>query len=98
MCSKFAASQQYEKFPICQTFDTIFVPDSEQKLSLNPPECRHVGGAKNASCQNGLRRQFWGIGGELLVLWFGRQSVVGLGVINDLAQQFLAEWRQRALP
>src|SRR6202035_5600279 len=38
------------------------------------------------------------LGGELLVLWPGGEAVMGLGVVDDLAEQFLAERGQRTLP
>src|SRR5436190_14660226 len=43
----------------------------------------------------GQARRF---GGEFLVLWGGRQAVVGPGVKDDVSEQFLAERGQRAFP
>jgi hypothetical protein len=43
----------------------------------------------------GQTRRF---GGEFLVLRRGREAVVGLGVEDDVSEQFLAERGQRALP
>src|ERR1700722_16493657 len=38
------------------------------------------------------------LGGELLVLRPGGEAVMGLGVVDDFAEQFLAERGQRTLP
>ena len=43
-------------------------------------------------------RQARRLGRELLVLRLGGKALVDLGVIDDLAEQFLAKWRQGALP
>src|SRR6266850_4574594 len=43
-------------------------------------------------------RQARRFGGELLFLRRGREAVVGLGVKDDVSEQFLAERGQRALP
>src|SRR4051812_38438264 len=37
-------------------------------------------------------------GGELLILRFGRQTLVNLGIIDDIAEQFLAERGQSTFP
>src|SRR3954464_6082300 len=45
-----------------------------------------------------LRRNMGSAGRELLVLRFRRQAIMRLGVIDDLAEQLLAQRSQRSLP
>src|SRR5674476_1046546 len=45
-----------------------------------------------------LLRKTWRPGRKLLVLGLGGKAAMGLGVVDDFAEQFLAERGQRALP
>src|SRR5450631_3203836 len=65
--------------------------------SARPPRPR----AQNAlPAKNGifLLREARRLGRELLVLGFRRQGFVDLGVVDDFAQELLAERCQRTLP
>src|SRR5882757_10222066 len=97
MCPNLGAAQQYGKFPQSQTHqgEFSFRPGNE-KSALNRPNWNPA--CLTGKAANPLPSKAWREGCELLVLGPGGQAFVDLGVVNDLAEQFLTERRQRTLP
>src|SRR6266550_6077304 len=97
MCLKFAAPRQPKKFQRYQIFEVDF---GSRIGTKSVPEPVDLGSRLPCRCDIGIKLP-WKTrcpGRELLVLRSGRQCGVGLGVVDDFAQQLLAERRQRALP
>src|ERR1700755_659832 len=93
MCPKFAAPRQRQMFPIYRTFDRKFGSTGGTRFIAEVVRARAY-----AARRLFLLRKARCIGRELLVLRFGRQGVVGFGIVDDVAEKFLAERRQRSFP
>ena len=93
LCSKFAAPRQHEKFSKNQTFDQKIGSQFGTAISW-------AGVTVENPYPNGiiLLPKVRRVGRKLLVLRLRGQAFESLRVVDDLPQQFLAEWRQRALP
>src|ERR1700682_6521194 len=97
MCPNFGASQQQRKFLWTQTHQGEFSSGLGTEKVFRASGSRKCGALASKSLGFAVA-QLWRVGRKLLVLGLGRQVFVGFGVVDDLAEQFLAERRQSTLP